>query len=216
MNNERGVTFTPDEVGKWLDTRAETEAEDVPAWIDVALRTRGDSSPTCLSLAGLLADDEEAPPALRRIATAYLETRFVNGRPRSRDTDPATSKAAAEASRSTTARPGGTVHRILRAFASVERDGVPMFDDAGERGIVHAITAREVEDAFSIRAAHKRTSELLRDGLLTVVRSSVLDDAGVSSEVDVTRDGSRVLAITRAGLDELARLDLAAGVESTS
>lgn len=201
-------------VARWLDERARLEDEDVPAWIDVALRTRGDGAPTCLSLAHLLADDEAAPPALRRIASAYLETRLVNG-PRSRSADPETSHVSAAASLERTSKPGGTVHRILKAYRAVDLDGYAILDDAGQQVRVSSLTAREVEDGFAIRAAHKRTSELLRAGLLTVVREGKLDEATEDYvEVDLVRDGGRVLAITRAGHEEAARLDALERVEA--
>lgn len=75
------------------------------------------------------------------------------------------------------------------------------------------MTSRELETRTGIKAAHKRTSELLRDGLLEVVRIGF--DGGeeipaADNNRDLVRDGGRVLRITDAGRTELARLDAAA------
>lgn len=178
-----------------------TTNETLPEWISDVLATRGDSSPTVVSLARMLEEDDTVPPALRRIAASFLESRYLNGRPRSRATDPETSTAGEDLARSRVARPGGTVHRILEAYASVSR-----YPEAHPGGC----TSREIEFVSRTRAAHKRTSELLRDGLLEVSSTWVLNESGSSEPRDLVRKGGRVLHITRAGRDELARLDAAA------
>lgn len=116
-------------------------------------------------------------------------------RPRSRKDDPATSAAAAEKILPLVRRPGGKVHRILRAYVDVATIGV----SAGSYRF--GATAREIEFVANVKAAHKRTSELLADGLLRVVTNDLGED--------MVRKGGRILAITEDGRAELARMDRA-------
>jgi hypothetical protein len=94
------------------------------------------------------------------------------------------------------------VHRILDAYAEVADVGVRSGATVG------GYTSREVEDRFRIREAHKRTSELLVDGLLEVVRVPA-NPGEWDDTIDLERGGGRVLRITDAGRRELARLNAA-------
>jgi hypothetical protein len=72
------------------------------------------------------------------------------------------------------------------------------------------MTSRELEDVFKIREAHKRTSELLADGLLEIVTVPSADPFAAPGDRDtVERNGGRVLRITERGRSELARLNAA-------
>lgn len=165
-----------------------------PVWIDTILRARPvEEGPSLVALAQMIRDDEEAPVALRAIAAGYCRTQ-IKDRPRARMTDPETSRTA-EARVTVQRRPGGTFHRLLRAYEDNRLACILNRTPAG-------LTSREVEEGWEIREAHKRTSDLLRDGLLEVV----LDDDGD----DLVRDGGRVLSITDAGRDELTRMEAAA------
>jgi hypothetical protein len=170
---------------------------DTPEWFDaIAGSLPTTNGPSVVALARLLAELDDTPPPLRVIASTFLEARLYRAdRPRARGTDPSTSQDAAEAVRGP-ARPGGKVHRILDAYRLVttgmSADNYP-----------HGMTSREVEFVANVRAAHKRTSELLADGLLEVVPDDVFDNG------DMVRKGGRVLRITDDGRTELARLDAA-------
>lgn len=162
---------------------------DLPRWVD-SINTARPGPISVRALAQLLRDDDEAPEALRELARGYLRP-AIQDRPRARSTDPETSRVAAEGV-VVQRRPGGTFHRILSAYR--RNADVPTLSEWPD-----GLTSREVEAREGIRAAHKRTSDLLRDGLLEVV----LDEDGD----DLVRDGSRVLTITDAGRAELRRLD---------
>ncbi len=167
----------------------------VAPWIGHVTRARNATPTGVVALARLL-DVEDTPPALRALARAYVEERLYRAdRPRARTSDPETSQAAAEAVRGP-ARPGGTVHRILEAYEE-HRRGPYVAQE-------HGLTSREVEKWAKVRAAHKRTSELLADGLLEVVRFAIGEDGEL---VDKVRDGGRVLRITNDGMVELSRLN---------
>lgn len=179
-------------------------------WIDTAYGARSTTGPGLIALAQLLRDDDTTPPALRELARRFLESGlYREDRPRARATDPATSRDAAEKVKARgPARPGGAVHRLLRVYARPEgaRAGAYLIPP-------HGMTSREVETRTGIKAAHKRTSELLQDGLLEVVvltwpRREDGDLAG--QDGPLVRNGGRVLRITDAGRTELARLDAAA------
>lgn len=143
-------------------------------------------------------DDDDTPPALREIARRFVEARLYRAdRPRARTGDPATSAVAAERAHAGITRPGGKAHRVLRAYADVTV-GI------GQENYPGGATAREIEFVANVKAAHKRTSELLADGLLAV--SQTTDD--VDPPADLVRNGGRVLRITPDGRTELARLDL--------
>lgn len=181
-------------IRRFVESTEKQLARGLPTWLVEVVRARPtDEGPGVYALACLLRDDEETPPALRAIAAAYTRTR-IHDRPRARTSDPETSRTAAE-NVPVQRRPGGSFHRLLAAYDRIAEHGYYL------DGLVRSMTAREVEEAFSIREAHKRTSDLLRDGLLEVV----LDDDGR----DVVRDGGRVLAITRAGREELERMERA-------
>lgn len=180
---------------------------DVPEWVEVLTNARNLEGPGLVALCDELADDEDAPPALREIARRFVSAGLYRvDRPRARTGDPATSQAAAERVRVGVTRPDGQVHRILEAYEAAER----MY-----RGTPNAFrTAREIEFAANVKEAHKRTSELLADGLLEVVQSHGVDTAGhgtaiVDISVDLIRGGGRVLRITADGRTELARLNAA-------
>lgn len=168
------------------------ENDDLPPWGVAVARARGGFGPAVRALAGQLVEEESTPPALRTISEAFLAGAPARVHERVRSADPETSVAAARAVAGR-ARPGGVVHKLLKAY-----DGNRRGHELTALGLL-GLTAREAETRSSVRAAHKRTSELLREGLLDVQ----LDDAGR----DVVRDGSRVLLITAAGRAELARLD---------
>lgn len=154
-------------------------------------------TPTGLVALARRLDVEGTPQGLRLLARAYLEDRLYRAdRPRARSGDPETSQAAAEAARGP-AKPGGTVHRILEAYEQHRRT---------HEATDHGLTAREVERASRVRAAHKRTSELLADGLLEVDRHAIGQDGEL---VDHVRKGGRILKITNDGQVELARLNAA-------
>lgn len=158
-----------------------------PAWVSTIEGSRNASGPGLVALCQLLATDEETPPALRELSRRFVSSNLYRAdRPRVREDDPETSQAAARRVRGR-ARAGGSVHEILRAYAW----------NSGALAS-SGMTAREVEEYTEVRAAHKRTSELVADGLLRVV---LLD-----GEEDV-RDGGRVLTITDDGREELARLN---------
>ena len=178
-------------------------------WLSAILSNRVGDPRAAIALAGLLADEDEenVPPALRVIAERFLESRYVNGRPRARTGDPETSvRSADEVSGRGPARPGGKVHRILSAYAEVQDVGVR---SGAWRG---GATSREIEDTFKVREAHKRTSELLQDGLVSLVYEAVVQEASCTGEAPLVRNGGRVLAITPRGREELARLDRLAKV----
>lgn len=154
-----------------------------PAWVSTIEGSRNASGPGLVALCQLLATDEETPPALRELSRRFVSSNLYRAdRPRVRENDPETSQAAARRVRGR-ARAGGSVHRLLRAYRAAED---------------HGLTSRAAEKWTGIRAAHKRTSELLADGLLRVV---MLDGE------ELVRGGGRVLTITDDGREELARLD---------
>ena len=152
------------------------------SWVGEIMARRSVEGPELLDLARTLAADESAPASLRALASSYASASLYRAdRPRARESDPDTSRAAGFKVRGK-CRPGGAVHRLLLAHWRAP---------AG-------LTAREAETAASVYAAHKRASELIADGLLRVM----VDDDGV----EVTRDGGRVLTFTEDGAAELSRL----------
>lgn len=164
-------------------------------WVDLIRTARPTAhGPSVLALARMLEDEESTPEPLRTIAAAFLRTTTPEPE-RTRSSDPETSQTAAR--RVGPAKPGGTVHKLLRAYRKI--DGWQPAHRVG-------MTSREAEVASGVKAAHKRTSELLRAGLLDVV--DALGDDGRPNGA-LIRAGSRVLSITDAGVDELARLDAA-------
>lgn len=175
------------------------EPAALPEWAEILVDARNTSGPGLVALCRLLLDDDvDAPPALREIATRFVEARLYRvDRPRAREGDPSTSAAAAEKVRAGLYRPGGTVHRILEAYAECER----LHPAEGGR------TAREIEFPARVKAAHKRTSELLADGLLRV---STYGIGHAQEGEEIVRGGGRVLSITADGRAELARLNAAA------
>lgn len=180
-------------------------AELRPSWEEEVSRARPtDEGPGVHALACLLRDDESTPPALRAIAAAFTRTR-IGDRPRARSSDPETSVVAGE-NVVVQRRRGSSFHRLLRTYADLVDAEHPRMNQRGN--LVRAMTSREVEVLTGIREAHKRTSDLLTDGLLEVV----LDDDGR----DVVRDGGRVLTITRAGREELVRLDAPRSLSSAA
>lgn len=193
----RGVDMNADLCG-YLRGRAELRAELVegengallPEWAGRVAKARGGVGPAVRALAGMLVEDESTPPALRALAEAYVSGAPARVHERVRSGGPSTS---AEAARKITgrARPGGSVHKLLKAYHG---------RDVGSRVLgVIGLTAREAEEWSRVRAAHKRVSELQREGLLVVE----LDSDGR----EITREGGRVLSITPAGRAELERLE---------
>jgi hypothetical protein len=179
-----------------------TADEYVGTWTAIAWQSRSTTGPGLIALAQLLRNDRTTPPALRELARRFLESGlYREDRPRARATDPATSRDAAEKVKARgPARPGGAVHRLLRAYSDRA-----FLIRRGHAQQPLGMTSREVETVAGVRAAHKRTSELLQDGLLEVVQIPASIDG--NPDVDVVRDGGRVLRITDAGRTELARLD---------
>lgn len=185
-------------------------------WIGHVMRARNATPTGIVALARIL-DVDTTPPALRALARAYVEERLYRAdRPRARTSDPETSQAAAEAVRGPI-RPGGVAHKVLSAYAEHR---------AGPNGVYEqGLTSREIEARYRIRAAHKRTSEFLQDGLLKVVTrgekaageahalgsgaiTDPFDDPAEAAR-DATRGGGRILRITDDGMRELRRLDAA-------
>lgn len=180
------------------------------SWTGQIIANRNATGADLVALAERLAANPTTPPCLRELAQSYGEARVYRAdRPRARSGDPETSQEGAKRVRGRV-RPGGSVHRILRAYARNAAASHP----AAPESIGY--TSREVEAAAVVRAAHKRTSELLADGLLRVVTNADLGDAWLddghpSGEplVELVRGGGRVLTITPDGRVELARLDVA-------
>lgn len=187
------------------------------AWVELVTSTRPVyQGPTVLALARALERDESTPPALQAIASAYLRSR-VTDHPNARLTDLQTSRAAGEKVRGPIAA-GGKAHRVLAGYGAhavrVSHASIPHLTHPLARKCAEEVglTAREVEDRYDVPAAHKRTSELVKDGLLEVVRvieARSLDDL---EEVQLTRDGGRVLRITTFGRQELDRLNSIQGM----
>lgn len=133
--------------------------------------------------------DPDAPAALVELAAAYVRPRaYRSHRPRSRTSDPDTSRVAGDAVR----RPETVAHRLLGAFAVVGMLGR---------------TAEEAATAIYRPSAWRRVSELVADGLL----APALDRHG-EPMTRGTRAGreARVLVLTHAGRAELSRLERAA------
>lgn len=140
---------------------AAVEAPAPAEWVLVVEGCRNVSAPGLHALCRELLTIDDVPPALRALASAAIEQRIYRAdRPRARAGDPETSQAAAERHR-TPPRAGGTVHRLLRTYAE--------HADAGMLRRECGLTSKEVEVRARVKAAHKRTSELLADGLLRVV-----------------------------------------------
>lgn len=181
----------------------------VREWLGYIERAHGATfGPAVIALAQLLRETPDTPPALRAMVDGFLQ-RPVSDRPHARTSDPSTSKAAEERVRPTIRRSGSQAHKILAAYATVADSGYYVASaEFTESELVYALTSREVEEGFNVREAHKRTSDLLADGLLEVVRvERHVGPEGMPEEVDLERDGGRVLRITDTGRTELARLD---------
>ena len=122
--------------------------------------------------------------------------------PVARNTDPPTSKRAAErAERSRQIRRGSIAYLVLRAYAGPGRGG---------------LTAREAETVLAetpgfhaaLETARKRVSDLHALGYLEVVTRTMLDANGYTiGTTDLERDGGRVLCISDKGRDELDRIE---------
>jgi len=178
-------------------------------WLGYVEQAHGATfGPAVVALAQLLREAPDTPPALRAMVDGFLQRPVSAALPHARSSDPSTSKAAEARIRPTVRRSGSQAHKILRAYNAVRGQGWFIMREDGEAERVHALTSREIEEGFDIREAHKRTSDLVADGLLEVMRvERHVEPEGMPEEVDLERDGGRVLRITDAGRTELARLD---------
>lgn len=172
-------------------------------WVRSVETARNTTGPGLVALSHTLLDDVSTPPALRELARRFLEAGlYREDRPRARATDPGTSQDAAR-SLVGVSRPGGVIHRLLMLYGAVA-------------GLRDGMTSLEAGQEIGVPTAHKRTSELLRDGLLEIVRVYDGDGGGPDegNMIDLVRDGGRVLRITDAGREELARLDVKAAARA--
>jgi hypothetical protein len=180
-------------------------------WLGYVERAHGATfGPAVIALAQLLREAPDTPPALRAMVDGFLQRPVSAALPHARSSDPSTSKAAEERIRPTIRRPGSQAHRILRAYDGVREHGWMVMLPSGATERVYAVTSREIEEGFNVHSAHKRTSDLLADGLLEVVQvTHPRNEDGSLDGIDgpLERDGGRVLRITDTGRTELARLD---------
>jgi hypothetical protein len=191
-------------------TAAIEDVAPVPEWLGYVERAHGATfGPAVIALAQLLREAPDTPPALRAMVDGFLQ-RPVWDRPHARTSDPSTSKAAEERVRPTIRRSGSQAHKILAAYAKVADHGYYVSTGEFSSELVYALTSREVEEGYNVREAHKRTRDLLADGLLEVVQVAYpRNEDGSLDGIDgpLERDGGRVLRITDTGRTELARLD---------